>query len=227
MIEFPTISIRPPESYAALDEAFLRLPDYDWVIFTSVNGVKTFFERLEAQGEDASALANLKICAIGPATAKALGDRGFDADLIPEKFQAEGILEAWRGISLRGLRILLPRAAVAREVLPDELRKAGAGVDVVPAYRTVPSDGEETVREHILSGAIDVVTFTSPSTVENFCGMFSEAERSRFDGLFDIAVIGPITRDRAESFGLKVAIEADPFTIPALTNAIVQHFTAA
>lgn len=224
VMEFPTISIRPPESYEDLDEALLQLPQYDWVIFTSVNGVNAFFERLGSQKQDKSVFANLKICAIGPATATALNNHGLAVDLIPGRFQAEGILESWKGISLNGLRILLPRAAVAREVLPDALQKAGAVVNVVSAYRTVPTKGMEIVREQILNGAIDVVTFTSPSTVENFCILFPEEERSLFGDLFDIAVIGPITRDRVEAFGLKVAIEANPFTIPALTEAIIRHF---
>ena len=224
VIEFPTILIRPPESYEELDKAIFQLSQYEWVIFTSVNGVKAFFERLESQKKDESAFLNVKICAIGPATAMALNDYGLAVDLIPEKFQAEGILESWKGVSLIGQHILLPRAVVAREVLPEELRKAGALVNVVSAYRTVPAKGMEIVREEILDGAINVVTFTSPSTVENFCVLFSEEECSRFTNLFDIAVIGPITRERAEAFGLIVAIEANPFTISALTDAIVSHF---
>ncbi len=223
VIEFPTIDIRPPESFGPLDEAIGRLPDYDWVIFTSVNGVRAFFDRLPFHGRDRGSLADVRKCAIGPATAEALEARGVSADLVPQKFQAEGILEAWKGMELRGLRILLPRAAVAREVLPDELRKAGAVVDVVPAYRTVSAGGSAEVRTLILSGEADVVAFTSPSTVENFCAMFG-GEGGALSGLFAAAAIGPITRSRAEALGLGPEIEAEPYTVPALAEAIVRHF---
>lgn len=224
VIECPTIAIRPPESFAPLDEAVGRLREYAWVIFTSVNGVRAFFDRLSFHGLDARAVAGLKVCAIGPATAKALEGRGIAADLVPGRHQAEGILEAWEGMDLHGARILLPRAAAAREVLPEELRKAGAVVDVVPVYQTVSAGGSAGAREQVLSGRVDVVTFTSPSTVENFCALFSAEERARFSGLFTVAVIGPITRVRAEALGLRPEIEADPYTIPALAKAIVRHF---
>ncbi|MFQ5913805.1 MAG: uroporphyrinogen-III synthase [Nitrospinota bacterium] len=224
VIELPTIAIRPPESFAALDEAIGRLSDYHWVIFTSVNGVRAFFDRLSFHGRDGRALKGLRVCAIGPATAEALEAQGVSLDLVPAKFQAEGILEAWKGKDLRGVRILLPRAAVAREVLPEELRKAGAVVNVVPAYRTFPAEGKADVRARILSGAVDVVTFTSPSTVDNFFALFSEEEIARLAGLIKVAAIGPVTRSRAESRGLSPEIEADPFTIPALAEAIVRHY---
>ncbi|HJM43259.1 MAG: uroporphyrinogen-III synthase [Nitrospinota bacterium] len=229
VIEFPTIAFRPPESFEALDAALGRLPAYDWVIFTSVNGVRGFFDRLSFHGRDGGELSGLKVCAIGPATAEALRSRGgggggIVADLVPETFQAEGILEAWAGRDLDGMRILLARAAVAREVLPEALRKSGARVDVVAVYRTVPAEGPPGVRREIMAGDIDVVTFTSPSTVENFCALFREEERARFRDLFVTAVIGPITRDRIEKSGLTPGIEADPYTVPALAEAIVRHF---
>ena len=226
VLEFPTIAFRPPESFEALDAALGRVAGYDWVIFTSVNGVRGFFDRLSFHGRDGGELSGLKVCAIGPATAAALRSRGggIVADLVPEKFQAEGILEAWAGRDLDGMRILLARAAVAREVLPEALRKSGARVDVVTVYRTVPAEGPPSVRREIMAGEIDVVTFTSPSTVENFCVLFRGEERARFLDLFVTAVIGPITRDRIEKLGLTPGIEADPYTVPALAEAIVRHF---
>jgi uroporphyrinogen III methyltransferase/synthase len=224
VIEFPTIVIQPPESFEPLDEAIGRLTDYDWVIFTSVNGVQAFFDRLASHGMDSCNLKGAKVCAIGPATAEALKAQGVDTDLLPDKFQAEGVLEALGGTNLQGVQVLLPRAAVAREVLPEELRKAGASVDVVPVYRTVSGGGSQEVRDLILSGEIDVVTFTSPSTIENFCSMFSEEERAGFPEAFAVAIIGPITHSRAETLGVKVDIEAESYTIPALTDAIVRYF---
>ena len=225
VLEFPTIAFRPPESFEALDAALGRLASYDWVIFTSVNGVRGFFDRLSFHGRDGGELSGLKVCAIGPATAEALRSRGeIVADMVPEKFQAEGILEAWAGRDLSGVRILLARAAVAREVLPEALRKSGARVDVVTVYRTVPAEGPPGVRREIMAGDIDVVTFTSPSTVENFCVLFREEERARFLDLFVTAIIGPITRDRIEELGLTPGIEAAPYTVPALAEAIVRHF---
>lgn len=224
VIELPTIVIQPPESFEPLDEAIGRLANYNWVIFTSVNGVRAFFDRLAVHDMDCADLKSARVCAIGPATAEALKARGVDTDLLPDKFQAEGVLEALGGTSLQGVKILLPRAAVAREVLPQELRKVGAVVDVVPVYRTVPAEGRREVIDRILSGEIDVVTFTSPSTIENFCSMFSEKERTGFSEAFAVAIIGPITRSRAEALGVKVDIEAESYTIPALTEAIVRYF---
>ncbi len=226
VLEFPTIAFRPPESFEALDAALGRVAGYDWVIFTSVNGVRGFFDRLSFHGRDGGELSGLKVCAIGQATAEALRSRrgGIVADLVPEKFQAEGILEAWAGRDLDGIRILLARAAVGREVLPEALRKSGARVDMVTVYRTVPAEGPPGVRRQIMAGDIDVVTFTSPSTVENFCVLFREEEHARFLDLFVAAVIGPITRDRIEKLGLTPGIEADPYTVPALAEAIVRHF---
>ncbi len=222
VVEFPTISIFPPDGWESLDAAIDRLDVYDWVVFTSVNGVRFFLERLKVSGKDARALSQKKLCAIGPATGAALEGVGLRADLIPENYRAEGILAALREEEIRGKHFLIARAAAAREVLPQELRRRGAQVDVVECYRTEPGPGGTKGRELLLKGGIDLVTFTSSSTVENFAAMFSRDELERIRGNFRVAAIGPITAERARDLGLTPDLVADEYTVPALTEAIVK-----
>jgi len=227
-IQFPTIEVVPPGSWGPLDDAVRRLTEYRWLLFTSVNGVRFFFERLGAAGKDARALSGLEVGAIGPATADALRDRGISPDLVPSEYRAEAIVEALGRESLKGVRILLPRAAEAREILPEELEKMGARVDVVTAYRTVRPDRDTSrVRDMLEKGDIDMVTFTSSSTVTNFMGMFpgEEASVREWMGRAEAACIGPITAETARKNGLQVRVVPEAYTIESLTAAIMDHFS--
>jgi uroporphyrinogen III methyltransferase/synthase len=232
VLEFPTIKIVPPGDFADLDAAVARLESYHWVIFTSVNGVHFFFERLGLAGKDSRALAGCGVAAIGPATAEALAARGIRADFIPERFVAESVLEGLlREGSLDGRRILLPRAAGARDVLPCELRKAGARVDVVIAYETVPAVAEslsgadkDEVLSRLSDGSLDCVSFGSSSTVENFLAQIP-AEAVRRSGA-RLAAIGPITAETLKARGLECHIMPQEYTIPALVEAIKNFFAS-
>jgi uroporphyrinogen III methyltransferase/synthase len=221
---FPTIAIRPPESWEPLDAAIADLRSYDWVIFTSTNGVRFFWKRLEERDSDARALAGTHLAAIGPVTAQELARRGLKADLIPDEYVAEAILDhiGW----VDGKKILLPRADLARPVLADGLRAAGAEVDEVTAYRTVPapSDHVEQIRRMLTAGEIDVLTFTSSSTVRNFLAALQplpDLPRSTI-----VACIGPITARTAEESGLPVHVSAHEHTIEGLLDALVEYMTA-
>ncbi len=226
-IEFPTIAIAPPESWDPLDEAIRSLEAYHWAVFTSVNGVKSFLGRLAAAGKDLRDLKGLKIAAIGPGTAEGWESRGIRPDLVPGEYRAEALVEFFRTRDPQGMKILVPRAAKAREVLPRELEKMGARVDVVPAYQTVrPEQDSEAVRQALQAGRIDLVTFTSSSTVENFLSMFGGRAPEIVEalGAVPIACIGPITADTARRNGLQVTLVPEDYTIEALTEAVVRFF---
>lgn len=226
-VEVPTIQIVPPASWQALDEAIARLGAYQWLIFTSVNGVGPFMDRLQVAGNDARALANLRICAIGPRTAQELKTYGLTADLVPAEFQAEGVIAALAQVGIRGHRILIPRAEVAREILPEQLRELGATVDVIPVYRTiVPTVDVASLTQQLQDGSVAALTFTSSSTVRNFVELFGGQERvRRLVAQVAIACIGPITARTAEEYGLTVTIMPTENTVPALAEAIVKHFS--
>ncbi len=224
-VECPTIEIVPPEDWALLDAALARLAAYNWLIFTSVNGIAPFMTRLLETQRDVRALAGLTICCIGPRTAEALEAYGLRADVIPEQFQAEGILEALSGRQMRGARVLIPRALVARELLPEQLRAEGAEVDVVPVYRTIrPAVATDLLARQLAAGELDVISFTSSSTVKNFLELFATKEELlRLVGSTTVACIGPITAATAREAGLTVQVMAGQNTIPALAEAIVQY----
>jgi len=224
VIAFPTIAIVPPADWEPLDRALADLAGYDWIIFTSVNGVRFFFERLRALGRDARAVGHARFCAIGPRTAEALAGRGFRADLVPAEYQAEGVLEALKKENLKGARVLIPRAEVARDLLPDELRGRGAKVTVAVAYRTIrPDTDTESIKAQLQKGAIGVVTFTSSSSVRNYVELFADQKDARaLTANAVVACIGPITAETAESFGFTVRVRAKENTIPALADAIVE-----
>ncbi|HZO81665.1 MAG TPA: uroporphyrinogen-III C-methyltransferase [Candidatus Binataceae bacterium] len=218
VIEFPTIETVAPDSYAEIDAALARLDSFDWVIFTSATGVERFVDRMRERGVDVRAMAGAKLAAIGPATAARLAARALTVAAQPLEYRAEAILDAIGGARLGGARILIPRAQVAREVLPAMLREAGAReVIVAPVYKTVaPARAPvERVRALAAAGAIDLVAFTSSSTVTNFCAMVGEASRG-----LPAAVIGPITAASAREAGLKVVVEAPSYTVPALIEAM-------
>lgn len=247
-IEFPTIHIAPPQDWTPLDNALRRLcaasaePFYTWLVFTSVNGVNFCFERLRSLGYDIQAIRKVRVAAIGPATAATLARYGINADLVPDEYIAEGVASALiedarrLGETLEGKHILLARAAEARKVLITELERAGALVDEVAAYRTVTvarddEQGQEVLRL-LAAHQLDIVTFTSSSTVRNFMQWLTDCEPGGTGSYRDlvtrnpqckIACIGPITSQTARELGLDVHIEASEFTIDGLVEAIVQH----
>ncbi|MBP1774771.1 MAG: cobA [candidate division NC10 bacterium] len=224
VVEFPAIQIEPPESWTPLDAAIARLREYQWVIFTSANGVRHFWDRLRNAGRDARDLFGIRVCAIGPATAAALLDRGIRADVVPAEFRAEALAEAMGREGVHGARILLARAAEAREVLPDELTRGGATVDVVPAYRTVRNTANaDELRTMLRDGKIDAVTFTSSSTVRHFLDLVGAEATEMLRGVV-VASIGPITADTAARHGIPSDVVPDGYTIPALADALVRHF---
>jgi uroporphyrinogen III methyltransferase / synthase len=221
-IEFPTIETVPPESFALIDDAIGRLNSFDWIVFTSATGVDAFVERLRATGRDIRELDNAAIAAIGPATAARIRNYALKVEAIPSEYRAEALIAAVGTDRIAGAHILIPRAAVAREILPEQLREKGAAeVVVAPTYRTVkPSrvDGSR-IREFISAGAIDLVTFTSSSTVTNFCELIGDIS----PGL-KTAVIGPITADTARRAGFEVVASPAEYTVDALVEAISTYF---
>jgi uroporphyrinogen III methyltransferase/synthase len=224
-LEVPTIEVMPADDLAPLTDAVQNLSIYDWIIFTSVNGVKFFFDHLFGTDKDIRALSHLKTAAIGPATAAKLLDYGLKSDILPKKYRAEAVVEAFRKISLAGKKILLPRAAEARPVLPLELRKMGADVDEVSAYRTKKVNGDTDQLIHRLEEkTIDIVTFTSSSTVQNFKALIPPDRFKQLLKGVTIASIGPITTGTAIESGFKVAITAKSYTIPGLCDAIVKFY---
>jgi uroporphyrinogen III methyltransferase/synthase len=222
----PTITIEPPDSWAPLDAALGQ--EYAWVVFTSVNGVAMVRRRVEATGRGRGLLERCRLAAIGPATAGALRDWGLTAEVVPGEYVAEGLLAHLRPRVAAGHRVLLPRAAETRDVLVRELAAHGAHVTEVAAYRTrAATEHAAGLREALVEGRVDVVTFTSSSTVRSFCALFQAAELPRLLAGVTIACIGPITRATAEQHGLTTRIVPEHYTIPALARAIVTHFDPA
>lgn len=227
-LECPTIDIRPPESWDEVDAAIGRLETYDWIVFTSVNGVHFFFQRLFALGRDVRALHRIKTAAIGPATAEALRDYGLFSDIVPASYHAESVVESFANEDVAGKRILLPRAGEARPVLPVELGKMGAVVDEVTVYRTVQvRDHADDLLAALKAGEVDMVTFTSSSTARNFRDLLPpDADLNELLRDVTVASIGPITTDTALSLGFRVDLTATEFTIPGLCAAIETHYAA-
>ena len=223
-IEAPAIKIVEPESFQPLDDAFKKLAQYDWVIFTSANGVERFFERLWLDGYDCRALAHAKVAAIGSQTAAKLKNYGIKADIVPPEFRAEGIVDALQGEIQPGMNILLARALEARDVLPEKLREMGASVNVVPVYRTVTGTADrDLVREQLQSAAIDVVTFTSSSTVTNLLQLLGD-DGTKLIQKAKVACIGPITAETCEEYGIKTDVKAEEYTITGLVKAIQELY---
>ncbi|MHB9053989.1 MAG: uroporphyrinogen-III C-methyltransferase [Thermoleophilia bacterium] len=242
-VEFPTIKVTAPEDdYEALDAAIAAMrgggraveeasaaaaggnggPAYDWIVFTSVNGVEQFFGRLDLDG-DVRDLKGIKLGAIGPATAAALARRGLRIDFVPAEYRAEAMLEGLLKQGAAGARVLIPRAREAREVLPEKLAEAGARVEVVNAYETVLDDaGSQEMREMLSSGEIDIITFTSSSTVKNFVKLLEGFDFQALPGSVTIACIGPVTAETARDLGLRVDLVAAEYTIPGLVKALIR-----
>ncbi len=217
---FPVIETIAPDDWSPLDDALNNLSQYDGLIFTSVNGVRFFADRLKAIEQDIRELKGIRIFTIGPKTAEAVRDLGIRVDVVPENFVAESLIESIENI--KGQRFLLPRAKVAREILPEQLRKMGAVVDVVPAYQTIlPSPSTSALEKRLKEGSIDVITFTSSSTVKNFLTLMgdkSEIKKAK------IACIGPITAKTAQDAGLNVDIMPEQYTVSSLLDAIEIFF---
>ncbi len=231
VVSCPTIEIVEPESFEPLDEAINNLYGYDWLIFTSVNGVDHFLSRLTARDHESQELDELRVCAIGEATAARLRDAQVHVDVVPDQFKAEGVFIALKeylgGIEgFDALNFLIPRAAAARDYLPRALEDAGARADVVPAYRTVKPDTTELGRVAALieGGAIDCITFTSSSTVTNFAQLFDTSDLSQLLKGIAVACIGDITSNTAAHFGLRTDIQPLEYTIPALARAIADYY---
>ena len=222
-ILFPTIRIAPPESMDDLDRAVAKIGTYDWIIFTSANGVRSLLRRVDEKGGDIRDLKGISIAAIGPATASILARLGIRVDLVPDEFISEGVLAALTGKDMKGKRVLLPRAEVARDVIPKGLAKMGAIVDVVTAYRTVNSGRTRDELEGLIGESrVDVITFTSPSTVINFMDIMGDDYKIP-DGI-RIACIGPVTVTAAKKLGIRIDIVQEIYTIPGMIAAMAEYF---
>jgi len=225
VIHLPVIEIVPPEDLQDLDRAIEGLEKYRWIIFTSANGVDFFFKRLRERKRDIWDLKGIRICAIGPATGARIERLGIRVDLVPETFISEGIVEAFAGLDVRGQRFLLPRAEKARDVIPQGLAKLGASVEVVTAYRTVNSGRKKDELEELINqGKVDVVTFTSPSTVTNFLEIMGRGGDFVLPPKIKIACIGPVTANAVRKAGLSVDILQEQYTIPGLVEALADYF---
>lgn len=224
VIEIPFIEIRPPESWAPLDQAIARILDYDWLILTSANGVQMLFARLTKLGKSEADLLHLNIAAIGPATAKVIEAHGLPVDVVPEKYVAESVVDALRN-EVKGKRVLLVRAKVARDVIPRELTGIGAQVDVADAYETVlPGTSAAALRVVFRDPEQKphAVVFTSTSTVHNFLELLGKENLALLTDV-KLASIGPVTSNTLRQSGLQPHIEAAEYTIPALADALAEN----
>ncbi|HUO59618.1 MAG TPA: uroporphyrinogen-III synthase [Candidatus Acidoferrales bacterium] len=226
VLEIPFIEIRPPRSYKGLDDSVKLIGEYDWLILTSVNGVNAMFERMATLNVPTSELERVKIVAIGPATRSAIEKHGLKVAVTPKEYVAESIVEALSG-KVKGLRVLLCRAKIARDVIPRELRKMGAYLDVVEAYETVIPQASRVKLRAVLRDPKrrpHVITFTSSSTVKNYVGLLGirSGKSKLVTGVLN-ASIGPVTSETLRHFELSVDLQATEYTIPGLVAAIVRH----
>ncbi|EHP87501.1 uroporphyrin-III C-methyltransferase [Geobacter metallireducens RCH3] len=226
VLECPTIAIVPPESWDNLDAAIASLDRFHWAVFTSVNAVRFFFERLAAAGKDSRALGNCRVCAVGPKTAAALAPFGIRPDLIPADYKGEGVVEVFRSEEIAGKRIIFPKGDRARDVIPQGLAELGGEVTAPVAYRNVTPDSLPAgVIAELEERRITCVTFTSSSTMENLAAILGE---NRFLHLLKgvtIAAIGPITARTCRELGLEVHVEPSKYTLAAMTDALVDFFS--
>jgi uroporphyrinogen III methyltransferase/synthase len=227
-IEAPMIRIAPPEDYGPLDDACARVGEFDWIVFSSTNAVDSFFGRLFASPFDARALNGVKLCAVGPATAAQLGRYFLKVDLVPAEYRAEALAAALAATGeLRGLRILLPRADIGREIVAEELRRRGAEVTEAVAYRTLmvdpERDGGPDIYRMLLERQIDIVTFTSASAVRNLVKALGSEPAPDLLRTTIVACIGPVTADAAAQCGIATSIMPSEYTTRALVTAIVEH----
>ena len=228
-IEAPVIRIAPPDDRGPLVAAAATPAAFDWIVFTSANAVDAFMKALLEGGRDVRLLSGPKICTVGPGTADKLAHYGVKADRVPDEFRAEGVVKAMTGAgAVNGLRVLLPRADIGREVIADDLRRAGAVVSDVVAYRTVIEDTlperDSEIYGMLLQGQIDVVTFTSASAVRGFARIHGAEQAADLLKQTVVAVIGPTTAEAARQIGVPVTVQPTASTIPALVEAIVAHY---
>jgi uroporphyrinogen III methyltransferase/synthase len=231
-ITAPMIRIAPPDDPEPLRDAVARAGEFDWIVFTSGNAVQTFMAALFASDQDVRALRGPRLCTVGTSTAEKLTAFGIKVDLVPSEFRAEALVPALAAAGpLHGARVLFPRGDIARELIGDELRRAGAEVTEVIAYRTIldegPREGEPDVYGMLLERKIDVVTFTSGSAVRNFAKVYGEDQAADLLRNTEVAVIGPVTAQAAEQLGIRVSIRPDTYSVPALVDAIAAHATSS
>ncbi len=226
-LEFPTIRIAPPADWSGLDQALRDIEKYNWIFFTSPNGVRFFFDRMATLRLDLRSLKGIKLGVMGPGTAQALAVFHLRPDLLPEKYQAEYLLETLSRIPLRDQKVLIPRAEQAREILPEGLRQMGAEVSVVSAYQTLPAlEGQEALEQALTRKEVDCLTFTSSSTVIHFLALFPRQKILSLLKEVTIACIGPITAKTAIDNGLRVSLVAEDYTIAGLVQAIERYYTS-
>ena len=223
-VELPTIQIGPLEDFSEMDVTLKNLAEYQWVIFASANAVGSVFERLELQGKDARALAETTVGAIGPATAQALSRRGINADFMPSRPVSEAVLKELSGRDWQGISVLLPSADIGRDELEKGLTEMGAKVNRLAAYRNVPVEGVSGLAKKAFLDGVDIVTFTSSSTVRNLVEML-DGDRTALEASF-IACIGPVTSATARELGLRVDLEATEHTVEGLVDALISHFAS-
>jgi uroporphyrinogen III methyltransferase/synthase len=228
-IEAPMIRIAPPEDDGPLGEAVAAAGTFDWIIFSSANAVDAFFDRLLASSQDVRALKGVKLCVVGAATAERVARRGLKVDLVPAEYRAEGLLHAIASTGdLRGTKVLLPHADIGRELVADELRRQGADVTEVVAYRTVvvepEREGEPDIYRMLLERRIDVVTFTSASAVRNFVRVLGAEPAADLLKSIIVASIGPVTAEAATQYNIHTTIVPEHYTVPALVEAIAEYF---
>ncbi|MBI1941293.1 MAG: uroporphyrinogen-III synthase, partial [Acidobacteria bacterium] len=224
VVEFPTIEIRPPATWEKLDGAIQRLKEFQYLLVTSTNGVRNFLTRLHACGRDVRDLNGLTIGAIGPATAAEFGRTGVKVDFVPKEYRAEGLLDALSARDLKGKAFLIPRAKVARDLVPRALKERGARVEVVEAYETVAPEFAEGEIERLLTPPPDMITFTSSSTASNFAKIVGEEKVAKLLEGVAVASIGPVTSQTVRKLGLAVAAEAAESTIPGLVRSVEGYF---
>ena len=224
---FPTIQITAPDSYGPVDDSLNNIAAYQWIIFASSNGVESFFARQRHLGLDVRTMTGIKVAAIGAATGSALLAHGIVADYLPEEFMAESLVAGLKERIVPGQRVLLPTADIARKLIEDELRAAGVQVDKVDLYKTVPGSGDrDNLLEWLENREIDIITFTSSSTVENFMQILGRENIGLLKGV-KVACIGPVTAAKAGELGLDIAIMAESFQIDGLVQAILADQAAS
>jgi uroporphyrinogen-III synthase len=223
VVSVPVIEIVPAQSFAPLNAAISNLVKFDWVILTSVNGVDALFRCMKSRSIPASALQAMQIAAIGPATRAAIEQRGLEVAAMPREYVAEAVVHSLKN-KVRGKRVLLVRAAEARDVIPRELRRGGAKMTVVAAYETVmPADARKRLRSLFLQRPPDVITFTSSSSVRNFLqALPTRMHRELRNSRVALASIGPVTTQTLRQHGLHADIEARQYTMQGLTDAIAR-----
>ncbi len=223
-VTFPVIEFAPPKDKTPLLEVSKKLETYDWLILTSANSVKYFIQALESTGKSISDINDIKVCAVGPHTAEAARLAGIKTSLIPKVYDAEGIIETLKSLGMEGRNVLFPRAEEGRDILPNGLRIIGAKVAIVPVYRTIKPEGLEEKLLSIIKEGIDVITFTSGSTVRNFLEILGDENRDLIKGV-KIACLSHVTSNVAEKYGIKTDILPKESTTLSLAEAISDHLS--